>query len=67
MRTLATNLMHDKKKEVNNGMICVTKDKNENASCWAHLKAFVRLTLKTCKHKKEFGGEKYMNINVKIK
>jgi hypothetical protein len=45
-----------RRKKVDIGMICTIKDKNENASCWAPLNVFVRLILKTCKHKKEFGG-----------
>jgi hypothetical protein len=56
-----------RRRKVDNGAICTTKDENENASCWAPLNVFVRLVLKTCKHKKEFGGWKYMSINVKIK
>lgn len=63
-------------------MICTTKDKSENANCWAPLNAFVRFTLKTCKHKKELKGggewasmwkldehycENQMNINVKVR
>jgi len=56
-----------RRRKVDNGMICTTKDNSENASCWAPLSASMNLILKTCKHKRELVGGKYMSINAKIR